>query len=379
MSKYIPGEEALRRLDIRDFEFFDDYVKTGLIQPYSIGKPVPPPDVMQKRLRLKEAKNVLQNLEERLAELRLPPEQIKKGKMTLPQALKSFEFPIEKETEGKIKRIKEEINTLKKGLSTIKNDSWVNYDLPLVATEAKQVLDDIVSYLYKEKEVQKYTDKKPIKQDEVKELTTHEDFIRNLKFSYESDYEIKVQAFGKEAVSYKHKMLFFRDPKEEWRTLLDILKDPGHTYHINNEAERKRFKRISEKLIKSFNKYYPVKIPKGFNLFERCTSEKSGTYKLKVQVVDSNTIKIERASKYRNLSDDQLLAEIEKLGKKQREIVEFDDEKQKQETLIEINTAVGIARGRNIPDDEIRYYLKKDKEKIDYDPYEIEPSKPKNY
>lgn len=169
MIDFISGKAIIEDQDIKAFEFFEHYIKKGL-QPYDkdVGKPIPPPDVMQKRLRLKEAKNVLRNLEERLVELRLPPERIKKGRMTLPQALKAFGQPLKEETEGKIKRIKGEINTLMKELSTIKNDSWVNYDLPVSATEAKKVLDDIVSYLYKVKETQKYIDKKPTERDEIK-------------------------------------------------------------------------------------------------------------------------------------------------------------------------------------------------------------------
>lgn len=152
MSKFISGKAIIEDQDIKPFEFFENYIKKGL-QPYDrdVGKPIPPPDVMQKRLRLKEAKNVLRNLEEKLVELRLHPEQIKK-RMTLSQALKGFGHPIEEKTEGEIKKTKGEINTLIKELSTIKDDSWINYDLPVSATETKNILDDIVSYLYKVKE-----------------------------------------------------------------------------------------------------------------------------------------------------------------------------------------------------------------------------------
>ena len=48
MSKFKPGKELIEKLEIRKFEFYNDYIKRGL-QPYShLGRPIPPPGLSLK-------------------------------------------------------------------------------------------------------------------------------------------------------------------------------------------------------------------------------------------------------------------------------------------------------------------------------------------
>ena len=68
MSKFITGKEVLSDsyLNIRDFELFYDYVKKGLLQPYSQGKSIPSPDLREMKLRLRRLHERAQGVDWRL-------------------------------------------------------------------------------------------------------------------------------------------------------------------------------------------------------------------------------------------------------------------------------------------------------------------------
>jgi len=211
----------------------------------------------------------------------------------------------------------------------------------------------------------------PAGQDEKNKVFPYEDFIKNLRISYESDYDIKIQEPGKKSISYDHGLLGFRDTKIEWRTLLDILKDPDHAYRIKSNAERKRLKRISAKIVKFLNKHFPVTIPEGYKLYELYRDKKPGTYRFKFKV--NSDLKEIIASSDEALSRDQLLDMIEKYHNK----LKISDDEDKRSILDKIDNLMKIAKQKGISENEILYRIKEDEEDIRYDPHENEKPEPK--
>jgi len=148
------------------------------------------------------------------------------------------------------------------------------------------------------------------------------DFIKNLRVQYENNNEIKIQETGKgpQAVTYQT-MLFRNNQTKAWRAFIRILQVPPHTYslgpahqHVNGKRSRvkdydRRLKRLSEidrKLKFYLNQHFKARIPENYKLYEKCETEKSGTYKFKFQVVLDDTIKSNSKSKYENFPEDKL-------------------------------------------------------------------------
>jgi hypothetical protein len=210
------------------------------------------------------------------------------------------------------------------------------------------------------------TDKKPIEQDEVKELTAHEDFIRNLNISYESDLVIKIQEPKPKKSSnlpdYK-KLGFKHEETKEWKDFLGILREPNHAYYLSPayiysldgsrkirtrnksyDRKRKRLEAINKKLIDFFNDNYPVNIPEGYKLYEPCQIQKKRGYTFKFQMVDTTTMNGNLESEYNSYTRDQLINRIKGLGKKYIEISKFKDNEVEANNFLEMfNIAAIIA------------------------------------
>jgi len=138
-------------------------------------------------------------------------------------------------------------------------------------------------------------------QNEDKEQTDFDGFIRGLQVSYESDREVSVQTPGQKPKCFNHEALRFRDSTtREWKTLLDILRTTGLTYAFgpantyskdgsskikktNPEysAARKRIEAISKKLVDFFEKHYNLlNAPKNYKIYEALPGV-AGTVQLK--------------------------------------------------------------------------------------------------
>jgi len=217
---------------------------------------------------------------------------------------------------------------------------------------------------------------------ETETINDVEDFIKNLKVSYENYSEIKIQERGRSPVTYNCKMLGFRDETtEEWKTFLNILQEPNFTYNVGKaytysqdgsgfikkrnefyDRKQRRLKRINIKLINFFNKNYPLQIPRDFKLYERCVSDKPGTYRFKFQVLDEDANKIEILNTAKVWPKDKLLDEIEKhhsmLGQP-----DCDE----PEILKKLQNLIDIAKEKGISEDEIMYRVKDEKEEYKYD------------
>jgi len=216
-------------------------------------------------------------------------------------------------------------------------------------------------------------------QDEATE-TSVEDFIRNLRVSYENDSEIKIREPGKKANPFTCQSLGFRDNQtKEWKTLIRILQDIPPTYclgpaheNVNGkkqklsfyDAQQKLLGEINNKLVNFLNKNYPVNIPKNYKLYELCEGEKSGTYQFKFRVIGET-----------ESSKNQIIDEINNLCHKYK--------KTQNDTIKERITGLAKIAEDNgwLTSNEIREILEpdKEKEKIIYDPFENKEDLEPNY
>jgi hypothetical protein len=232
---------------------------------------------------------------------------------------------------------------------------------------------------------------------EIKDLSTvphltvgdYENFIRSLVVHFENDNEVGIREPGKEAQAYTCQTLGFRNNQtKEWKTFLDILRDPPHTYDIGSpyfgdDSKRKRnpdydaklklVGNISNKLIRFFNKRFNVNIPQNYKLYERCKSEKKGTYKFKFQVVYDDIIKSGFETKYEKLSKDRLIKLL--LDIRNESIRAPNGINQ-----VKIKTISNILRQKHrCSDSDIIDIIKPDEEDIRFDPHENIEDKEQDY
>jgi hypothetical protein len=185
--------------------------------------------------------------------------------------------------------------------------------------------------------------------------TGAEDFVRNLRVSFENDNEIRIQEPNEIAKCISCQSLGFRNNKAKaWNTFIEILQNSPHTYYIgpayeyvqvysdpdkiegekrklkySGKGERKksydrRYKRlreISTKIVPYLNDHYPVQIPSKYKLFEQCSDD--NTFKFKFQVMSreeaSNKDKVlgefeSCTEEYRETEDPSLLEKIHELA-----------------------------------------------------------------
>jgi len=98
-------------------------------------------------------------------------------------------------------------------------------------------------------------------QDETTE-TDVEDFIKNLRVSYESDSEVKIQEPNRIGKTFNHGSLgFSSNQTKQWKAFINVLQDPPHIYelgpaHKSSDALRKKirkpeYERRQKRLIKN--------------------------------------------------------------------------------------------------------------------------------
>jgi len=121
--------------------------------------------------------------------------------------------------------------------------------------------------------------------------TNAEDFIRNLRVSYENNSEVKIKEPNRIGKTFNHESLGFSSNKtKEWKAFINVFQDSPHIYetgqaHSFSDALKKkicnpeygrlqkRLKIINSKLIKFFNKEYRIHLPEDFKLYELCKGE----------------------------------------------------------------------------------------------------------
>jgi hypothetical protein len=182
----------------------------------------------------------------------------------------------------------------------------------------------------------------------IKTNQDHEEFIRNLRVSYENDNEIKIKVPGRKANCFTCESLGFRDNKTmAWRTFIYILENPPHTYNLGTaykhyfvdsysetfenekksakysvkgkrkpeyDKRRKRLVEISKKLKKFFQTQYSFEFPRNYNLHELYKTEKAGTYRFKFQVIIDDGDRGYYERKYEYYSKDKLVKAMELLA-----------------------------------------------------------------
>ncbi len=157
-----------------------------------------------------------------------------------------------------------------------------------------------------------------------------EDFVRNLRVSYESDHEITIKIPLKKEKVFSSDDLGFKD-NEVWKAFIYTIKEPPHIYEIGPahtikgrkkerisqyETKRGRLRSINKKLINIFNNEYQAKLPEDYKMYELCKEEGAGKYKFKFQVSRDDGIEEDYYSTYEEYTEDQLINEVKKLHKK---------------------------------------------------------------
>jgi hypothetical protein len=159
---------------------------------------------------------------------------------------------------------------------------------------------------------------------------TAEDFVRNLRVSYESDSEITIKIPLKKVKVFTYDDLGFKD-NEVWKAFIYTIKEPPHIYelgpaHIKKSGEKERISQydtkmgrlrsINKKLIDFFNQECAAQLPEDFKLYELCKEEGAGKYKYTFQVSRDDGIEEDYHSTYEQLPEDKLIDEVKALFKK---------------------------------------------------------------
>jgi hypothetical protein len=189
---------------------------------------------------------------------------------------------------------------------------------------------------------EKYGDKAALKdilsvphQDKITE-TDAEDFIKNLRVSYESDSEVKIQEPNRIGKFFNHGSLgFSSNQTKQWKAFINVLQDPPHIYelgpaHQSTDALRKKIRKpeygrrqkrlriINKKLIIFFNQEYKAQLPEDFKLYYPCKEEGPGKYRFKFQIPYDDGIEGDLQLEYEQYPENQLIDEIFKLPEKYR-------------------------------------------------------------
>ena len=240
--------------------------------------------------------------------------------------------------------------------------------------------------------------------------TDPDSFIKDLRFSFENDAEIKIQKPRLKAKNYKyHNLGFHRKDSKEWKDLIQILREPPHTYQLGKSCiidagiktpvkkygrRRKRLDRINTKLIGFLTDTFLVHFPEGYKLFEPCLEDGEKAYKFKFNVEIDAGAKDSSESKYERLPDNKLIDEIYKLGADINDDTKYKSKDRNME-LFKSATMAALNRkcmtkeeitdalqpgGGGMPNEEIVDALQpKGAKKIEYDPYENVEDVESNY
>lgn len=206
-----------------------------------------------------------------------------------------------------------------------------------------------------------------------------EDFVRNLRVSYEGATEITIKTPQIRSKVFTYDDLGFKD-NEVWKAFIYTIKEPPHIYEIGPahtmkgrkkkrisqyETKRGRLKAINSKLIIFFNNEYRAQLPEDFKLYELCKEEGTGKYKFKFRVSHDHRIDEDYYSTYEKYSEDQLVDEVITLAKKYHATNE-------QVTMEKLAVASNVAMKKGfLSDDEVSEMFNPDVNKKEYSPDEL--------
>lgn len=196
----------------------------------------------------------------------------------------------------------------------------------------------------------------------VKELLTEEraeEFIQTMEVTFVSDTEIKIKVGKNKARIFDQQTLGFKKANSKiWQVFIKIIRGPEHTYHVGksrgaNRARKnsydvgqKYLDQINDKICTFLNKtYQEAQLPKTFKVHELIPQKKEapGTYRFKFKITDDIAL---NKGRYDNLSKVDLIADIEELSKKVKELSECygkDKEIETEELSRELQTKVVLA------------------------------------
>lgn len=133
MSKYITGQEIISDLGLHPFEFYDEYVRSGLIPLNTLGQPFTPYDVMAQLFNIPQQKESLFQLKEFICDLddESASSLIANRIIPLEQTIEQFEAR----------------------LASYEGIEWAAFNLPENQEEAQHVLGIVQNSIFDRKEV----------------------------------------------------------------------------------------------------------------------------------------------------------------------------------------------------------------------------------
>jgi hypothetical protein len=200
-----------------------------------------------------------------------------------------------------------------------------------------------------------------------------ENFIKNLRFSYENDSEIKIQQPNKKAKNFNYNSLGFNNNRtKQWKAFLKLLQDPDPYFNIgragtaasaerkNYESNKKLLTEINNKLIKFLNQNYPISIPPNFKLYKKCPEEGQGVYKF-MFIVENEKLETEALEKeFKKMSDEDLKNALINIAEKYRKTSD-------ESYAGKIVAAANVAKERGIvTDQKLQELVEPDRSKEEY-------------
>ena len=196
MSKYITGQEIINDLGLHLFEFYDEYVRTGLIPHNHLGQPFSPYDVMAQLFNIPHQKETLFQLNDSI-------------------------FDLDDESAGSLRAnriipLEQTIEELEARLTAYDGVGWADFALPANQGEAQYILSIVQASLFDRTDVVKMVGNKSGPQ-EAEEVVPNDEDGNHLPAEEKDDQEkskpvhhtvmhkLRVQAKALELLGGKYK------------------------------------------------------------------------------------------------------------------------------------------------------------------------------
>jgi len=372
-SEYISAQH----LNLLPFELFN-HVQAGRLNPLDeyTGQAIPRPDVL--RMKKKMEKILYAFKHSTLTPIQLGNVLTKlDGTIERARLKKKHQIPVTK-VEKQILCARQEYFRLEDKLKAITDIfDWTTYDLPENTILAQKDLNLLLNSYFHKDEVRKigFNVETPLPAQEepgsmppkapapIEESAPAP--VNEVVFSYMSPTEVMVKCGNKRAASYDQISLGFKKVKnpKAWNVFLEILKSGNPSVSFGksrtkyNDNTRKMFEFINDKLVVFLNTKMKMHIPQDFKFYEKDKAAGTGIYKFNFRIGKYNTNSIGAE----DLTDDKLMAEIEKCHTKQKKLIHRGDDVAENESekikerLIPLLTE---AHDRNlITDKEMQTYL----------------------
>ena len=276
------------------------------------------------------------------ASILIPPERIENLLETLEGELTALD--------RKMEQIIDDDQTLNKDRSALK---WKYFRLPSSKGGIKKLMKDleIEEAIFRHADVLRIDklrqEEPPLKDEGAQEVKneegkTAEEALKGLKIICTNPLEFEIWQSGKQRV-VNPTALGCRNAKTlEWKTVIAIISDPDHKFHLNygdvsNESRRKLRDKINEKLVAYF------KLPRNSKLYSRNENDEPGVFRFKLGKTST-----EKESRFADLTIEDLITEIGRLNKYPNGDSQENDE---------YAALMNELKRRKIPEEEIiKYY-----------------------